>query len=360
VDPTPVYDSNTNAVIGEAPSGTTEEANRAVAAAKAAQPSWAALEPSKRAQYLRAIAKGLEQAQDEMAASLAMEVGSIVALNNGPQTTAPIFSFNTAADIAEQYEDRTRVDHSWVIREPIGVVAAITAWNFPLHLATVKTAYALAAGNTIVLKPSEIAPLTAVLLAKIVNDAGLPSGVFNVVFGKGSEVGEALVQHPDTRMITFTGSTRAGRRIGEVAAGQVKTVALELGGKSPLVVAESANIVDAITFGMNDLMVNSGQRCDALTRFVVPRESLERAEQAAAAFVEKLIVGPSSDRATDIGPMASKQQQESIREYIITGEDEGAKLVVGGPEVPDVGEEYRQGYFIRPTVFSEVTPQMTI
>ena len=355
-----VFDSNTGQVIGKAPASTATDADRAVAAAKKAQPAWRALNPKIRGQYLRAIAQGLTDRQEELAQSISREVGCTLELSRGSQTATPIHSFNTAADIAEGYEYRTKLNNSWIVREPLGVVGAITAWNFPLHLVTVKSAFAMAAGNTVVVKPSEVAPLTAAILCEIVAEAGLPAGVFNVVFGTGPDVGEAIVNNQDVNMISFTGSTRAGMRIGEVAASQVKKVALELGGKSPLVILDSANLEAAVTFGMADCFTNNGQRCDALTRMVVPRAKLAEAEKYAAKIANDFVVGSSVAEDTTIGPMVSAVQAERVAGYIKQGIAEGARLVVGGPDAPALQDELTAGYFVQPTIFTDVTPEMTI
>lgn len=355
-----VFDSNTGDVIGQAPASTVVDADRAVAAAKKALPAWRSMDPRERGKYLRAIAQGLSDRQEELAQCITREVGCNLELSRGSQTGTPIHSFNTAADIAEGYEFRSKLDNSWIVREPLGVVGAITAWNFPLHLVTVKAAFALAAGNTVVVKPSEVAPLTAGILCEIVAAAGLPEGVFNVVFGTGMEVGEAIVKNPDVNMITFTGSTRAGMRIGEIAAGQVKRVALELGGKSPLVILDSAELEAAVTFGIADCFTNNGQRCDALTRMIVPREKLAQAEEIAARIAKQYIVGDSTVNGTKIGPLVSAIQQQRVADYIKLGLTDGAKLIVGGPDAPDLNDELANGYFVKPTIFSDVTPEMRI
>lgn len=355
-----VFDSNTGKVIGQAPASTAADADLAVAAAKAALPAWRALSPTERGRYLRAIATGLEERREELAQSIAREVGSSLAISRGSHTATPIHSFNTAAEIAEKYEYRQPLDNSWIVREPMGVVGAITAWNFPLHLVTVKAAFAMAAGNTVVVKPSEVAPLTAAILCEIVAKAGLPAGVFNVVFGTGPEVGEAIVNNPDVNMISFTGSTRAGARIGELAAGQIKKVALELGGKSPLVILPSADLEEAVKFGVADCFTNNGQRCDALTRMVVPRNRLGEAEEIAVKAVKAMTVGASTADSTQIGPVVSGLQRERILHYIRIGIEEGATLLTGGIQPPELSTELADGFFIQPTVFSGVEATMTI
>jgi len=355
-----VYDSNTGSVIGSAPLSSSTDVDSAVVAAKRAQPLWWALTGAQRAEHLRRVARELEARHDRLTQLITMEVGANQEIASGSQTMTPVMSFDIAADLAETYDFVEVLGDNRIVREPVGVVGAITAWNFPLHLVTVKAAFAIAAGNTVVVKPSEIAPLTAAVFAEALAAAELPAGVINIVFGDGAGVGEAIVAHPDVRMISFTGSTRAGRRIGEVAAQKVAKVALELGGKSPLVVLPGAPLDEAVRFGVNDILLNNGQRCDGFTRLVVPRADLAEVERIAGEAMAERVVGASSDPANQVGPLASKAQQERVLGFIDAGVREGAKLVVGGPGAPELPEENRSGYFIRPTVFSEVTPEMTI
>ncbi|MGF1662990.1 MAG: aldehyde dehydrogenase family protein [Kineosporiaceae bacterium] len=356
----PVHDSNTGAVLGDAPDGTAEEVEAAVAAAAVAQRGWAATPPAERAAALRAVADQLEARLDELAETIAREVGSVAGVARGPQVHAPLINLRSAADIAEGYAYRSELGPTLIAREPVGVVGAITAWNFPLHLVTVKAAHAMAAGNTVVVKPSEVAPLSIGILCEAAAAAGLPPGVLNVVFGTGPEAGEALVRHPAVRMLTFTGSTRAGRRIGELASKQIKKVTLELGGKSPLVVLPSADLETAVRFGVTDCMLNNGQRCDALTRMIVPRSALAEVEELAAGILGGLTVGSSVDEGTDVGPLVSGTQLERVRGYLATGVAEGARLLVGGAEPPAVPDDLREGYFVRPSLFSGVDRRMTI
>jgi acyl-CoA reductase-like NAD-dependent aldehyde dehydrogenase len=244
-----------------------------------------------------------------------------------------------------------------MVREPVGVVAAITPWNYPLHQIALKVAPALAAGCTVVLKPSEVTPLNAFVLAEVIDEAGLPPGVFNLVTGVGPVVGEALVSHPEVDMISFTGSTRAGKRVAELAAQGVKRVALELGGKSANVILEDADLEKAVKAGVQDVLRNSGQSCDALSRMLVPRARLAEAEAIAARVAESARVGDPFDAETTLGPLVSSVQLERVRGYIRKGVEEGARLVTGGAEPP---EGVEKGYFVRPTVFSDVEQDMTI
>jgi acyl-CoA reductase-like NAD-dependent aldehyde dehydrogenase len=250
------------------------------------------------------------------------------------------------------------VGNSLIVKEPVGVVAAITPWNYPLHQIANKVAPALAAGCTVVLKPSEVVPLNAFVLVEAAMEVGLPKGVFNLVTGTGPVVGEAIVAHPETDMVSFTGSTRAGRRVSELAAQTPKPVSLELGGKSPNVILDDADLEEAVTDGVAKCFLNSGQTCSALTRMLVPRDKLEQAERIAATIAEEAFTpGDPFEDGSALGPLVSETQRERVRGYIERGEQEGARLVTGGAEPP---EGLDRGYFVRPTVFSDVTPDMTI
>jgi acyl-CoA reductase-like NAD-dependent aldehyde dehydrogenase len=244
-----------------------------------------------------------------------------------------------------------------VVKEPVGVVGCITPWNYPLHQIAAKVAPALAAGCTVVLKPSEVAPLNAFILAEIIDEIGLPAGVFNLVTGTGPTVGEAIASHPDVDMVSFTGSTRAGKRVSELASQTVKRVTLELGGKSPNVILDDADLKRAVTDGVGKAFLNSGQTCSALTRMLVPRSKLAEAEQIAADAAAEYTVGDPFGEGTRLGPLVSKVQQERVRGYIRKGIEEGAKLLIGGADQPDTQPT---GFFVQPTVFSEVRNDMTI
>jgi acyl-CoA reductase-like NAD-dependent aldehyde dehydrogenase len=278
------------------------------------------------------------------------------------QAGLPINSFNTAAQIAESYEYETTVGNSLVVREPIGVVGCITPWNYPLHQIAAKVAYAMAAGCTVVLKPSEIAPLDAYILAEVIDEVGLPAGVFNLVSGTGPEVGEAISKHPQIDMVSFTGSTRAGKAVSVAASDSLKRVALELGGKSANILLDDlddAGFEAAVRDGVGKAYLNQGQTCTALTRMLVPRDRLADAERIAADEVETKFVpkDPFADFAM-MGPLSSQAQVDRVNSYIQKGIDEGAKLVVGGTGKPEGVDE--NGYFVKPTVFSEVRNDMTI
>ena len=352
-----VVNPTTEEVIGSIPEGTPEDADRAVAAARAAFPAWSQTSREERTGYLSAIAAGLGERGDEIAATIASELGMPLKLSRRIQAGLPAMSFASMAELIEQVAWEEEVGNSLVVREPIGVLGAITPWNYPLHQIAAKVAPALAAGCTVVLKPSEVVPLNAFILAEVIEAAGVPAGVFNLVTGTGPVVGEAIAAHPGVDMVSFTGSTRAGKRVSELAAATVKPIAMELGGKSPNVILDDADLERAIPDGVAKCFLNSGQTCSALTRMLVPREKLEVAERIAAAAAESFTPGDPFDDSTRLGPLVSEQQRERVRGYIGKGEEEGAKLVTGGAEPP---EGLDRGFFVRPTVFSEVDPEMTI
>jgi acyl-CoA reductase-like NAD-dependent aldehyde dehydrogenase len=352
-----VTNSATEETIATIPDGTAADVDAAVAAAKAAFPAWSDLPAATRAEYLGKIQAGLDARTDEIASTIAKEVGMPLMLSNLIQAGLPKANFGIAAQLLGSYEFEQKVGNSLVVREPIGVVGAITPWNYPLHQIALKVAPALAAGNTVVLKPSEVAPINAFILAEVIAEAGLPAGVFNLVTGVGPVVGEAIAGHPDVDMVSFTGSTRAGWRVAEVASQTVKKVALELGGKSPNVILDDADFAKAVADGVGKCFLNSGQTCTALTRMLVPRDRLSEAEQIAAAAAAKFTPGDPFEQSTRLGPLVSATQRDRVKGFIQQGIDEGAALVAGGVEAP---EGLGTGYFVQPTVFSNVTRDMTI
>jgi aldehyde dehydrogenase (NAD+) len=352
-----VINSTTEEVMGTIPAGSPEDADRAVAAAREAFVGWAATPREQRAGYLEAIAAGLSERADEIAATISQELGMPIGLSRQIQAGLPTMSFASMPALMETVAWEEQVGNSLIVREPIGVLGAITPWNYPLHQISAKVAPALAAGCTVVLKPSEVVPLNAFILAEVIEAVGLPPGVFNLVTGTGPIVGEAIAGHGDVDMVSFTGSTRAGKRVSELAAASVKPVAMELGGKSPNVILDDAPLEEAVTDGVAKCFLNSGQTCSALTRMLVPREKLGEAEAIAGTVADAFTPGDPFEPETKLGPLVSDTQRERVRGYIEKGEAEGAKLVTGGAEPP---EGLERGYFVRPTVFSEVTPEMTI
>ncbi|MBN2623062.1 MAG: aldehyde dehydrogenase family protein [Acidimicrobiales bacterium] len=356
-----VFDSTNGEVIATIPSGTAADVDKAVQAARAAFATWSQTTPEERAKALTRVGEGLAARMDEIATVITREAGMPKWLSSIVQAGLPINSFNTAAQLAESYEYESELGNSLVVKEPVGVVGAITPWNYPLHQIAAKVAYAIAAGCTVVLKPSEVAPVDAFILAEIIDDAGLPAGVFNLVPGTGPEVGEAIAAHPDVDMVSFTGSTRAGKRVAEVAAQSLKRVALELGGKSANVLLDDLDdegFERAVRDGVGKAYINSGQTCTALTRMLVPADRVADAERIAADEVETKFQpkDPFAEGAM-LGPLASQAQVDRVTNYIQKGIDEGAKVVTGGPERP---EGLEGGYFVTPTVFSDVRNDMTI
>ncbi|MCW2500533.1 MAG: putative aldehyde dehydrogenase [Frankiales bacterium] len=351
-----VLNPATEQVIGRVAEGTATDVDRAVAAAKEAFPGWSALSPVERAAYLQSAAALLTARTDEVGQLISDDMGMPLGFAKMIQVGLPAFNLAHFADLARTFAfDGEQVGNSVIVREPVGVVGCITPWNYPLHQVVLKVGAALAAGCTVVVKPSEVAPLSAYALAEVFDAAGLPAGVFNLVSGYGEDVGEALVAHPDVDMVSFTGSTRAGKRIAEVAGKQVKRVALELGGKSANVILDDADLDKAVADGVGKCFLNSGQTCSALTRMLVPADKLEQAAQIAAATAAAFSVGDPGDASTKLGPLVSSAQLARVRGYIAQGIAEGATLVTGGAEpVRDTG------YFVAPTVFSDVTPSMTI
>ncbi|MCH7809182.1 MAG: aldehyde dehydrogenase family protein [Chloroflexi bacterium] len=352
-----VVNPATEEVMGRVPEGTPEDVDKAVAAAKAAFETWSQTTKEERAKYLQAIAGQLATRQEDIATTISSEVGMPIKLSRMIQAGLPLMTFSSMPAILASTEFEEQVGSSLVVKEPVGVVGCITPWNYPLHQIAAKVAPALAAGCTVVLKPSVVAPLNAFILAEAIEAAGLPAGVFNLVTGRGSVVGEAIVSHEDVDMISFTGSTRAGKRIGELASQDIKRVALELGGKSPNVILDDADLERAVTDGVAKCFLNSGQTCSALTRMIVPRSRLADAEKIAAKAAETFTVGDPFSDESRLGPLVSETQLEIVRGYIKKGVDEGAKLVTGGAEPP---EGTSRGYYVRPTVFSDVTSDMTI
>ncbi len=353
----PVVDAASEDVLGRVAAGTAEDVALAAEAARRAFPAWSATPAEDRAKSLERIAEGLQARFDELTTLVAREVGTPVNLSGLAHVGLPVMTFSSTAQIVRSLVWEEEIGNSLVVREPAGVAGCITPWNYPLYQVAVKVAPALAAGCTVVLKPSEVAPLSAMVLAEIVHEVGLPPGVFNLVTGVGPVVGEALVTHPEVDMISFTGSTAAGRRVSELAARSVKRVTLELGGKSPTVVLDDADLKRAVMAGVTSAFLNSGQTCLAQSRMLVPRERLAEVERLATAVAESFTPGDPLAQGTRLGPLASEAQRERVRRYIARGVDEGAKLLTGGTDPP---EGLDRGFFVRPTVFSEVSPGMSI
>jgi acyl-CoA reductase-like NAD-dependent aldehyde dehydrogenase len=352
-----VTNSTTEEVMGQVPECTAEDVNAAVAAARAAFDSWSATPAPERAAIIGRIAEGLKNRNGELANIIASEVGMPLPLATAVQAGMPAMVCASFAKLLGEYQFEEQVGNSLIVKEPVGVVGAITPWNYPLHQVVAKVAPALAAGCTVVLKPSEVAPLTAFVLAEIAHEAGLPAGVFNLVTGYGTVVGEAIASHPDIDMVSFTGSTRAGKRVSELASQTVKKVALELGGKSASIILDDADFKKAVSSSVGNCYFNSGQTCSAHTRLLVPKERHDEAVEIAKATAAAFNVGDPRTGQAKLGPLVSKTQQERVRSYIQKGIEEGATLVAGGAEQP---EGFEKGYFVKPTVFANVRNEMTI
>ncbi|MGC5564277.1 aldehyde dehydrogenase family protein [Streptomyces sp. FR-108] len=334
-------------LIAHVPAGTIEDVDAAVRAARAAFPAWAATPPATRAERIRALRDVLVARKDEIAETVTAELGSPLKFSQAVHVGAPIAVAGSYADLAASYPFEEKVGNSTVYLEPVGVVGAITPWNYPLHQIVAKVAPALAAGCAVVLKPAEDTPLTAQLFAEAVHEAGVPAGVFNLVTGLGPVAGQALAEHEGVDLVSFTGSTAVGRQIGATAGAAVKRVALELGGKSANVILPSADLAKAVNVGVANVMSNSGQTCSAWTRMLVHDSQYDEAVALAADAAAKY-----GDR---IGPVVNAKQRDRVVGYIEKGVGDGARLVAGGPESPR-----EQGYFVSPTVFADVTPEMAI
>ncbi len=352
-----VFDSGNGEVMATIPEGTTQDVDRAVEAAAAAFPAWSALEPKERLDFITRIGEGLMARMDAIGKVISREVGMPQTLAGMVQVGLPAGAFTDLAAHVEAFPFEEELGNSLILREPIGVVGCITPWNYPLYQIALKVAPAMAVGCTVVLKPSEIAPLNAFALAEVCDEVGLPAGVFNLVTGVGPVVGEAIAAHPKVEAISFTGSTRAGKRVQQVGAENVKRVNLELGGKSANIILEDAPLDQAIPAGVFACMMNSGQTCSAHTRMLVPRSKLAEVEDLAVAGLGFFAFGDPFDEGVMIGPLVSQAQQDRVRGFINKGIDEGAKLLVGGAEQP---AEHPNGYYVSPTIFSEVTRDMTI
>jgi aldehyde dehydrogenase (NAD+) len=352
-----VLSASTEEVIGSVPQGAPEDVHAAVNAARRAfETGWAETSREERAEWLEKLAAALKERTEQIARTIAMEVGSPISIATSIQAGLPVTVTSGYANILREARLEHEIGNSLVVREPVGVVGAITPWNYPLHQIMAKVAPALAAGCTVVLKPSEIAPLNAMILAEAAIAIGLPPGVLNIVTGFGPVVGEAIASHPQVDMVSFTGSVRAGKRVAALGAETIKRVTLELGGKSACVILDDAPIEKAVTSGTRNAMLNSGQTCSAWTRMLVPRNRQQDAIDLAAKAVGGLIVGDPLDPATRLGPLISAPQRQRVEGYIAKGKQEGARLVAGGGRPA----AFAKGYYVEATVFADVKSPMTI
>ncbi|MBK5110509.1 MAG: aldehyde dehydrogenase family protein [Thermoleophilia bacterium] len=352
-----VINAATEEVMGQVPAGTAADVDAAVGAANAALGPWSALAPADRAEMCTAIGSRLQDRAEEIAGLVSQELGSPITEAMLIQAGLPAITFTSMEHLYEHLPWEQTLGNSLILREPVGTVGAITPWNYPLHQISAKVAPAMLAGCTVVVKPSEVTPLNSYILAEIIDEIGVPAGVFNLVTGTGPVVGEALASHPGIDLVSFTGSTRAGKRVSELASATVKPVTLELGGKSANVILEDADFEAAVVDGLKKCFINGGQTCSALTRMIVPKSAMPAVEAIAGAAVPEFRVGDPSSPDTVIGPMVSAAHRDRVQAYIRKGVEEGARLVCGGDGAPEGSD---RGYFVKPTVFSGVTPGMVI
>ncbi len=352
-----VINSGDEEVFAKVARGSAQDVDKAVSAARNAFESWSRTSIDERTKYLSRINEGIVARMMDIATVISKEVGTPFMLSQLIQVGLPQTTFASMEQVAKEVEFEDHIGNSLILKEAVGVVAAITPWNYPLHQIAAKVAPALLAGCTVVLKPAELAPINAFMLADIIDEVGLPPGVFNLVNGPGTEIGEAMVKSPGIDMISFTGSTEVGKKIGALAAQDIKRVALELGGKSATVILEDANLSSAISGGLFMCYLNSGQTCIAQTRMLVHRSKLQEVEERVAAETATYTVGDPFDAMTRVGPLVSAKQRDRVKEYIKIGESEGAKIVTGGAENP---EGLDKGFYVKPTVFTNVNNSMRI
>lgn len=353
----PVIDPSSGEPLAEVALGNAQDVDRAVAAARRAFGAWSASAPQERAALLARVHSLILERLEILAQAVSLEMGSAITFARERQVPVAAEHIRVAREVAESYPFITHRGGTAIVREAIGVCGLITPWNWPLYQITAKVGPALAAGCTVVLKPSELSPLSAVLFAELMHDAGCPPGVFNLVHGDGPEVGAALSAHPDVDMISITGSTRAGVLVAQAAAPTIKRVAQELGGKSPNVILPDADLAVAVPAAVASGMRNVGQSCSAPTRLLVPHERLAQVEHLAREAVSRLVVGDPRNERTTHGPVANRAQFNRVQEMIEVGLAEGARLVCGGPGRP---QGLERGYYVRPTIFADVLPQMRI
>ena len=352
-----VVNPSNEEVIGSVPDGVGADVDAAVAAAREAFPGWAATPLEERLGYIEKLAGQLGARSEEIGGLISREVGMPGKMSVMIQAGLPAGTTASVPATAREFPFEETLGRSLVTREPVGVVGCITPWNYPLHQIMAKIAPAMAVGCTVVLKPSEVAPLNAFVLADIIDELGFPAGVFNLVSGVGPVVGEAIAAHPDVDMVSFTGSTRAGTRVAEVAAANVTRVHQELGGKSANIVLDDADFAAAIPSAVGACYLNSGQTCSALTRLLVPADRMDEAAELAAQAAAGFTVGPADDEGSRLGPLVSQTQWDRVQGYIQAGIDEGATLVTGGTGKP---EGLDAGYYVKPTVFANVDNSMSI
>ena len=352
-----VIDPATEKPMGRISLGSAADVDRAVAAARAAFDEFSQTSIRQRAVWFEGIMRGYKQRWEDIAEAIRLEMGAPVTMARGAQTASGYSLFESALEAMREFQFEYRLGNTRIMHEPIGVCGLITPWNWPINQVAHKVSTALACGCTMVLKPSEIAPFDAVILAEILDQAGLPPGVFNLVNGEGPTVGEAMSAHPGIDMMSFTGSTRAGTAVARAAAASVKRVAQELGGKSPNIILDDVDLEDAVTSGVLEMMSNTGQSCNAPSRMLVPAGLLREAEEIAVHAARSIVVGSPADSDTEMGPLVSELQWDKVQGLIQAGIDEDCRMITGGVGKP-AGLEV--GYYARPTIFSGVTNDKTI
>jgi aldehyde dehydrogenase (NAD+) len=353
-----VHDPATEDVCAVISLGSSADVDKAVAAAQAAFEGWAATPVAERRAVLERLGAVMKVRHDDLAEAISLEMGAPIDFARGEQAGAGPWHLKGFLDAMDKFAWEEKVtDRETIIREPVGVVGLITPWNWPVNQIALKVIPAVAAGCTCVLKPSEIAPLSAMVWAELMDEAGFPKGVFNLVNGDGPTVGEAMSNHPDIDMMSFTGSTRAGSAVMRGSAASIKRVTLELGGKSPNIVFADADLPRAIRRGVTHMMENTGQSCNAPSRMIVEQDIYDEAVELAKEAAEAVKVGNPRDAGGHIGPLSSAAQFDKVQSLIETGMAEGARLVTGGPGRP---EGFNRGWYARPTVFADVTNEMTI
>lgn len=346
-----------NSVCARTPLANEDDVIHAIEAARAAFPAWSATSGSERAAYINAAADVMERRIDDFTNAISDTMGCPRHLARNMQVKGAINSFRSFADLAVKMEETEDHGNFYIVKEAVGVCTLINPWNYPLSQLSGKMGPALAAGCTMILKPAEQTPLQDLLMAEVFDEVGLPAGVFNVTTGIGSKLGNVLCGHPEVDMVSFTGSTAAGVKISNAAAPSIKRVCLELGGKSPYIITEDADLEAAVRYGVEDVMVNSGQTCTALTRMLVPQSRYQEAQQIAKQIAEENVVGSPLNETSSMGPMSSASQRQTVLDYIHKGIKEGATVLTGGAEMP---ADLAQGCYVRPTIFADVNNQMTI
>ena len=352
-----VINPATEEVIGKVSSGTQEDVNRAVQAAKVAFPSYSKTSKEERIKLLEDIAKEYENRKDDLVKIMTKELGSPITSSENIHYQMGLGHFKQAAEELKKFEFTEERENSYIQKEPVGVAGLITPWNFPTNQISTKLASALASGSTLVVKPTSKTPFAAIIIAEIFDKVGVPKGVFNLVNGSGSTVGEAISSHPDVDLVSFTGSGEVGSNIMKNAAEGIKNISLELGGKSPLVILKDADVKAAAKSALSQITKNTGQVCSAATRMIIPEEIQDEFIEAMEELLPEFPVGDPQDRNTVMGPQVSEEQWEKVQYYIKKGQEEGATLAIGGLGKP---EGIDKGFYSKITVFSNVTNDMTI